>query len=159
MTADEAETRRIAYALKDPTSQESVFQMAAREMSRLIEGHCSLIPVPDHHGTVTANLHLCIAIADLLPAVKVIACLTRSEGVESQIERHKQRKGPLTIQEHKIVRKGAQTVMLPCWYVDNVVTSGTTLRACRAAMGGFGGGLVWADAGRTRMELAYLTWG
>ena len=38
--------------------------------------------------------------------------------------------------------------LIPCrpsYIVDNVTTSGTTLAACRAALG-FGAGLVFADA-------------
>jgi hypothetical protein len=46
----EAETRRLAYAIKDPRSPSIDFDTAAREMARLIETPCWLVPIlPEGH--------------------------------------------------------------------------------------------------------------
>ena len=59
----EAETRRIAYAIKDPRSPSIDFDTAAREMACLIETPCWLVPIPASDGSARANTILASAIA------------------------------------------------------------------------------------------------
>jgi hypothetical protein len=51
----------------------------------------------------------------------------------------------LTIAEHAIIRTAPPIQVLPIHFVDNVITTGTTIAACRRAIG-WGTGLVYADA-------------
>ena len=56
----EAETRRLAYAIKDPRSRVVDFDTAAREMARLIETPCWLVPIPNgppHRNSLLACPH------------------------------------------------------------------------------------------------------
>jgi hypothetical protein len=47
--------------------------------------------------------------------------------------------------EHHFVRTGGPVNPLPVYFVDNVITTGNTIRAARAALG-WGTGLAYADA-------------
>jgi hypothetical protein len=48
-------------------------------------------------------------------------------------------------EEHHFVRTGGPVNPLPAYFVDNVITTGNTIRAARAALG-WGTGLAYADA-------------
>ena len=54
LNAEEQETRRIAYALKEPTA--AAVEVAAREMARLIDGPCWLVPVPTSRGSIVSGM-------------------------------------------------------------------------------------------------------
>ena len=45
LTADQAETRRIAYSIKHPGADWTDYDTAAREMAALISGPCWLVPI------------------------------------------------------------------------------------------------------------------
>jgi len=149
LTADEAETKRIAYALKDPLYQAEVFTIAGAEMARLISGHCVLVPVPNRSGSCVANERLCKAIAMFVPDCKIYSVLDRRETVSSQCERHKKGIGPLSVMQHQIIRLRQDRLSMPVYLVDNVTTSGNTLEACNHWFSYLAIGLVWADASRT----------
>ena len=53
LTAEEQEVRRIAYALK--TAEPEAVAIAAREMARLIDGACWLVPVPTSRGSINGS--------------------------------------------------------------------------------------------------------
>ncbi len=73
---------------------------------------------------------------------------TRSHPVPSTCARHKERRGPLPVEDHCItVREHRPFPLKRVYFVDNVITSGNTLEACAQALG-FGTGLVYADASR-----------
>lgn len=152
LTPEEQETRRISYALKDPTADGFAADLltAAREMALLVITPAVLVPVPDSKGSTAANLKLAQAIARQAPNVKVIDVLTRTAPVESSCERHRRHAGPLEIGQHRITRKPAKWISIRegvrLYFVDNTATSGNTLAACRAAIGA-GEGLVFSDAG------------
>jgi hypothetical protein len=143
----EIETRRLAYQLKEPDCPEAAIQRAAREMSALIWGPCNLIPVPGHLGATTANARLAQAIAGYVTGgADVFDILGRQAPVDSACIRHRTGQPPLAVAEHGIIR--ASHRLIPCrptYIVDNVVTSGNTLRACQVALG-FGSGLVFGEA-------------
>jgi hypothetical protein len=148
LNQDEMQTRALSYLLKEPTCPQIGIDIAAREMAALIQGPCCLIPVPNHTGDTSANLRLCQAIAVCVEGGATVAdVLGRSRVVESSCDRHKAGKPPLTIAEHFICRKVKK--MVPAnsiWFVDNTTTSGVTLEACKAEIGGFGRGLAFTDA-------------
>jgi hypothetical protein len=51
------------------------------------------------------------------------------------------------VEQHAIFRTGGPIQLLPLYFVDNVITTGTTIAACRRALG-WGIGLAYADASR-----------
>ena len=149
LTLDEAQTRALAYLLKDRDCDADMIAAAAHEMARLIDGeYCNLIPVPDHTGSTEANARLACAIAYCTPHAEVFDALTRSAATESACERHRKRLPPLKPEDHCILRRtgGPLLPLRKTYFVDNVLTSGNTVEACRLAFMGMGAGLVYADA-------------
>jgi len=144
ITPEEAETRRIAYALK--RGEET--GIAAREMAGLLPPDLptlTLVPVPASTGSIEANLILARAIAaEYGPQARVVSALNRVVPVESSCSRRRRGLPGLTAADHKFVRVGGWFA-LPVFLVDNVATTGATLAAALHALG-FGSGLVFADA-------------
>jgi hypothetical protein len=144
---DEREGRRIAWGLK--AGQEAAIQAAAPGMAALIDGPCWLVPVPASDGSLAANLKLAIAIATLVPGVRVKCALARAHAVESSRERRLHGHFGLTIAQHAIIRTAGPMQALPVHFVDDVITTGTTIAACRRALG-WGTGLAYADGSTWR---------
>ena len=144
ITPEEAETRRIAYAIKWGEEME----LAAREMAELLPldlPTLTLVPVPASTGSIEANLILAQAIAvEYGPQARVVPALNRVVPVESSCARRRRGLPGLTAADHEFVRVGGWFA-LPVFLVDNVATTGATLVAARHALG-FGTGLVFADA-------------
>ena len=144
ITAEEAETRRIAYALK----RGEELELAAKEMVFLLPTELpalTLVPLPSSTGSIGANRSLCNAIAEAYgPAARVMPVIQRVMPVESSCSRRRQGMSGLSAADHKFVRVGGWFA-LPVFLVDNVATSGATLAAAQHVLG-FGTGLVFADA-------------
>ena len=140
---DEIEVRRIARDLKLPTSE--AIAEAAPKMAALIDGPCWLVPVPACDGTVAANLALANAIAEFADDLRVKCAVGRDHPVESSCDRRRRFLPGLTFEEHCIIRLVESLEILPLYFVDNVITTGTTIEACRLALG-WGTGLAYADA-------------
>jgi len=149
---EEMIARRIAQALKIPSA--AAVAIAAPEMARLIDGPCWLVPVPASDGTVIANLALALAIAALVPGARVKCAIGRARPVDSSQVRHERGLPRLSIDEHAIGRIAHPMLALPAYFVDNVITTGTTIAACRRALG-WGIGLVYADASVFYREPAF----
>jgi len=159
LTPEEAEVRRIAYALKVPTSE--ACEIAARALAPLLDSaeapgtHIVLMPVPASTGTVDANRQLANELAAEIHRayperrVQVKITVGRQHPVESSCVRRRRGLPGLRGQEHAFIRvAGPLTATGTAYYfVDNMATTGATLTACRAALG-FGDGIVWADKGR-----------
>ena len=160
LTPEEAEVRRIAYALKVPTAE--ACETAARDLAPLLDAaeapatHIVLMPVPASTGTVDANRQLANELAAEVhrryPGRRVQIKLTvgRKHPVESSCVRRRRGLPGLRGDEHAMIRvAGPLTATATAYYfIDNMATTGATLAACRAALG-FGAGIVWADEGRT----------
>ena len=143
LNAEEAETRRLAYALK--VDNPEAVKIAARDMAALIDGPCWLVPVPTSRGTVAPNLALALEIAKHVSGARVAPHLCRVKPVASSCERHRRQLGPIAVEDHHLIRRGPPLIVRPLYFVDNVTTSGNTMKAAHAAFG-FGAGLVFADA-------------
>lgn len=143
LTAEEAHIRSIAYALKeaDPVA----ITLAAPAMAALIDGPCWLVPVPASSGSLAANFALARAIAQWLPGARVKCAVARAHPVESSCQRRLRGHLGLTVLEHAIIRTAEPMEPLMAYFVDNVITTGTTIAACRRALG-WGTGLTYADA-------------
>ena len=147
---DEFSTRRTAQDLKIPT--DAAIQIAAPAMAALIDGPCWLVPVPASSASLTANLVLARAIAEMVPGARVKCAIGRAHPVQSSHHRRLCGLPGLTIDQHAIIRVAGPMQPLPVYFVDNVITTGTTLAACRRALG-WGSGLAYADASKPRNDL------
>jgi hypothetical protein len=147
ITPEEAETRRIAYALKRGEAAE----LASSEMAGLLPPDLptlTLVPIPSSTGSIEANLMLARAIAaEYGLQARVIPALNRVVPIESSCARRRRGLPGLIAADHEFVRVGGWFA-LPVFLVDNVATTGATLAAARYALG-FGTGLVFADASPT----------
>ena len=157
LSNQEAETRRIAYALKDPACSAADLDTAGRAMAALILADplgspCWLVPVPDSRGSTDANARLAHAIANHCPGAQIARALTRTQPITSQCQRHKHALGPIPPDQHHIARTRKTLTLRQTYFVDNVTTSGNTMQAARDALG-FGAGLVYADAATKRTQL------
>jgi hypothetical protein len=144
LTEDEKLIRQVAYDLKIPTP--AAIAVAAPLMAALLEREpCWLIPVPSSSGGTDANMALCRAIKFLIPEARIVVGIRRTHPVESSCVRRRRGLLGLSVVQHAFVRCCGPLLNLPVWFVDNVVTTGATLRAAHLAFG-TGGGIVFADA-------------
>jgi hypothetical protein len=160
LTPEEAEVRRIAYALKVPTIE--ACEHAARDLAPLVDAaeapdtHLVLMPVPSSTGSTDANRQFANELAAEIhrryPERRVQVKLTvgRKHPVESSCVRRKRGLFGLQGEDHAFIRvAGWLTATDTAYYfIDNMATTSATLAACRSALG-FGDGIVWADEGRT----------
>lgn len=136
--------RRIAHDLKIPTPES--IGIAAPLMASLIDpGPCWLVPIPSSSGGTGANMALCRAIKSLVPGARIVIGIRRAHPVESSCARRRRGLLGLAVRQHAFERCCGPLLRLPVWFVDNVVTTGTTLKAAHLAFG-TGGGVVYADA-------------
>ncbi len=142
----EAETRRLAYSIKNPRSPARDFELAAREMAALIQTPCWLVPIPASDGSTRANTILAAHIARHRPGAQVAKALRRTRPIESQCSRHRRNLPATPPDEHHMKRALWHLGYRQVYFVDNVATSGNTMRAAFSALGR-GAGLVFADAG------------
>ena len=97
LSRTEAETRRLAYAIKDPRSPARDFETAACEMAALITAPCWLVPIPASDGSTRANTILAAHIARHVAApgtAQVPPALRRTAPTESQCARHRRNLPP-----------------------------------------------------------------
>jgi hypothetical protein len=143
VTPEQSRVREIAYALK--TADPEAIALAAPAMAALITGPCWLVPIPASDGSLDANLALARTIAARVPGARVKLAIARSHPVESSTVRRRKGLCGLLPDEHDFVRTGSLLEPLPLFFVDNVITTGNTIRAARAVLG-WGTGLAYADA-------------
>src|SRR5581483_4846155 len=124
---EEIESSRIARELKIPTAR--AIEIAAEAMASLVDGPCWLIRVPASNMSHTANLVLARAIAERLPGSRVKCAICRTRRVESSYLRRQRGLFGLSIHDHAITRVAGPMEPLPAYFVDNVITSGTTIAA------------------------------
>ena len=144
LTDGEKVIRQVAYDLKIPTP--SAIAIAAPLMAELLEREpCWLIPIPSSSGGTEANMAICRALKCIIPEARIIVGIRRVHPVESSCVRRRHGLPGITVKQHAFTRCCGPLLRLPVWFVDNVVTSGTTLKAAHLAFG-TGDGLVYADA-------------
>jgi hypothetical protein len=141
LTASQAQVRRTAYTLK---SDDAIGAHVAEDLARLISDISDpvLVPIPDSRGATTKNLALAVAVARLHPGAVVCDVLTRADPVPSSLLQRRLGRSSLSVSRHRMV--ALSDCPGPVFFVDNVATTGNTLRAAKAALGGRGEGLVWA---------------
>lgn len=163
LTPEEQEVRRIAYALKVPTFEATY--TASFSLGPLVEGAVGsgpgtvivLMPVPSSTNSVEANRRLACSLAARIRMINprrrvfVKPTVARTHPVESSCLRRRAGNPGLSVEEHAMVRVAGPlyATNTEYYFVDNVAATGTTLEACRQALG-FGDGIVWADQGKER---------
>ena len=147
LTPTETETRRLAYALKNPRSPARDFATAAAEMAALIQTPCWLVPIPASNGCTRANTILAAHIARLRAGAQLAHALRRTQPIESQCARHRRNLPATPPEKHHLRATRPNLSPRQIYFVDNAATSGSTLRAAFAALNR-GAGLVFANAGR-----------
>ncbi len=161
LTPEEAEVRWIAYALKMPT--EEAERLFAQQLAPLVDSHVKgkclsicLMPVPTSTNDIRPNWKLCRALAYQLIyrfgwKVFIKTSVLRQHPVESSCFRRRHGKMGITLTEHGMIRvcKPLTITGTAYYFVDNMATTGTTLEACRQALG-FGDGVVYADQGKVK---------
>jgi len=80
----------------------------------------------------------------LVPGARVKPATIRTPPVKSSTERRRRGLSGLQPEEHHFVRTAGPMEPLPLYFVDNVITTGNTVRAARAELG-WGTGLAFAD--------------
>jgi len=152
LSVEQAEIRRLAYAIKTIAAASADFDTAARDMAALIAGPCWLVPIPDSTGNTDANARLASMIAGHCAGAQIVKAIVRTRPVQSQCARHKLALGAILPEQHHFARTRKFLTLRQTYFVDNVTTSGNTLDAARAALG-FGAGLVFADAASRRTQI------
>lgn len=145
LNGEEQETRRIAYALKNPDAIRDMV-LAAVEMAALLPQNLpslTLVPLPASCGCKKANLALSRAISAAYgKQARVVEAIERTVPVESSCLRRRQGIPGLRAADHQFKRVRGWLSM-PVYLVDNVSATGATIEAAVRAIGG-GCGLVWA---------------
>ncbi len=147
LTTDEAHVRAVAYALKAATPD--ALDEAAAAMAALIDGPCWLVPIPASTGQTTANEALARRIAAQVPGARVRVAIQRTQPVPSSCALRRSGKFGLPPQDHHFKRTAGPMLAMRLYFVDNVVTTGSTFEAAHQALG-FGDGLAYADASNRR---------
>ena len=144
LTDSEKVIRQTAYDLKIPTP--AAIEIAAPMMAvHLDREPCWCMPIPSSSGCTEANLALCRALQNIIPEARIVVGIRRVHPVESSCARRRRGLLGLSAEQHDFKRCCGPLLRLPVWFVDNVITTGTTLKAAHLAFG-TGGGVVFADA-------------
>ena len=144
LTHNEKVIRQVAYDLKISTPDAIAF--AAPLMAELLNREpCWLIPIPSSSGSTEANLAICHALRRLNPLSRIITGIRRTHPVESSCILRRQGLLGLTVKQHAFERCCGPLHRMPVWFIDNVVTTGNTIKAAHLVFG-TGDGVVYADA-------------
>jgi hypothetical protein len=155
---EEQEIRRVSYALKAPTFD--AINIASLALAPLLDSHAYpgaaivLMPVPSSTNSTRVNKILANELAIKIQSIArrdvfIRETVIRRHPVESSCVRRRPGLLGLTLEEHAMIRiAGPLRITNTAYYfVDNVATTGSTLEACRQALG-FGDGVVYADQGK-----------
>lgn len=144
-------SREIANRIKN-AADDHALQMAADEMAPYVPEMAALIPAPSSSGKNRSMLALAEYISQVVPDSVVIEAVARVVPMPSKVllRRAGQPLPTLDAQVASMRLVEAVPSDRPLWIVDNVVTSGETIRAIETLIGRPVNAIVYADAGRGR---------
>lgn len=141
--------REMAKRIKNAADDEAL-QQAAQEMAPLVPKGAVLIPAPSSTGLNRSMVVLANYIASLTEG-KVVEAIKRIHPVASSMMLRQAGKAAVSLEEHiasmELVIRPPQHVTKVV-VIDNVVTSGNTLKAMEAHLGVEVQAVVYADASR-----------
>lgn len=141
LTDEEKRVREVAYAIKDKNNLEAI-STAAKEMADLVNSSNILVPIPSSKGDTDATGLLAQEIANITGA-EVRDILGIKKKRESTRERAKAGKRRITPDKMGLELKDGDIDARRVLFVDNVATSGASIRAAVNLING-GRGLVYA---------------
>ena len=144
LSEQEKAIRENAYGVKG--MEPAVLDIVAKEMAALIPNEARksaiLVPIPGHTGDTSANAALADRIAEITGG-RVADVLKRKAGAS---QRDARVAGQRTLKPAEFGMVSTETLNGDnVFFVDNVISSGATIRAARDAVGG-GKGLVYAKS-------------
>ena len=141
----------VANRIKN-SSDDSALQQAAVEMAEHVPDDVALVPAPSSSGRNKAMLVLAEYISDLINDAVVVEAVRRVTVMPSKVLLRRAGK-PLPSLDDQ-VKSMRLALKIPdardIWIVDNVVTSGDTIRAMESVIGRPINAVVYAQAGRGR---------
>ncbi|MFZ4436834.1 MAG: JAB domain-containing protein [Syntrophales bacterium] len=144
LSPQEKTVRENAYGVKgmDPVVLDSVAKEMAALIPREARKSAVLVPIPGHTGDTKANVALAERIAAITGS-RVADVLKRQTG---KSQRDARVAGQRTMKPAEFAMISTETLDGDnVFFVDNVISSGATIRAARDAVGG-GKGLVYAKS-------------
>lgn len=140
--------RQLANRIKNPADIQAL-ETAAEEMASFVPAGAILVPAPSSTGKNSAMLVLSQMIAEMTDDAIVIDAVRRTRPMPSKVLLRRAGK-PLPSFEEQVA---SMALVEPIhdgsiWIVDNVVTSGETIRAMEKVLGREVNAIVYADAAR-----------
>lgn len=134
LSRKEAWVREISYALKKGSRNEVAVRIASRAMAPLVERGSVLVPIPSSSGSVLPNLRLAKAIAQRTGSVVVPAIARRHVVEASHLRRRRGLQGLTLTQQRSSLLRTSESMGGNVVFVDNVATTGTTVKAACAVL-------------------------
>lgn len=145
--------RELANRIKNPADVQAL-ETAAEEMAGFVPDGAALIPAPSSSGKNSAMLVLAGMIADQVDDAIVVDAIRRIHPMPSKVLLRRAGKSLPSLKEQVESMELVEDLPAdrPLWIVDNVVTSGETVRAMEEVLGREANAIVYADAGRGARE-------
>lgn len=142
--------RTIAIRIKNPADIQAL-EEAAEEMAAFVPEGAALVPAPSSSGKNSAMLVLAGMIADLVEDAIVVDAVRRIRPMPSKVLLRRAGRSLPTFEEQVDSMELVEEVPpeREIWIVDNVVTTGDTVKAIEKLLGREANAIVYADAGRT----------
>lgn len=141
--------RVIANRIKNSADDEAL-QAAAEEMAELIPDMAVLVPAPSSTGRNKAMVVLAEYIAQIVPDARVVEAVERTKVMPSKVLLRRAGKPLPSFEDQVASMRLAKRLRQDwdVWIVDNVVTTGETIRAMEEVIGEKVHAIVYADATR-----------
>ena len=150
----DGDRRSLAHGVKD--GDKASIEEAARRLARLVPRDAVLIPVPSHTGQATYTLEMARRVADINGSSVVDALVGKPReklyDVKKQGSVHVDGKEFLGLSMKDSANIPSNR---PVFFVDNVVDSGITAKACHDIVGR-GGVLAIAYSGEQALDAVYM---
>lgn len=147
-------SRELANRIKNAVDDRAI-QQAAEEMSEHVPDGAILVPAPSSSGRNSAMLVLAQHIAQLVPGASAVEAVIRAAPMPSKLLLRRAGKRLPSFADQvasmRLIQPLANTS--PVWIVDNVVTSGETIRAVEAVIGFDVNAIVYAEVRRSSRRL------
>ncbi len=141
--------RELANRMKNAADTRAL-EAVSEEMAAFVPAGAILIPAPSSTGKNSAMLVVARMIAELVEDALVVDAVRRTRPMPSKVLLRRAGKPLPSFEEQVASLALAEDIPAdrPIWIVDNVVTSGETIRAMEKVLGRDVNAIIYADAGR-----------